>query len=69
MAYKVNITKVCDSPHCQHRASYRVHNRRGSGTGDRGEFCKVHADQRVRDLKREEEKADVVEPQRRARFP
>ena len=64
MAYKVSILNACDSPNCQSRANFRVHNRRGSGTGDKGEYCKPHADKRVRDLNREEEAADAASEKR-----
>lgn len=51
MAYKKGINSECNESTCGSDASYRVFNDKNASAG---EFCKRHADKRVRDLKRTE---------------
>lgn len=50
MAYKKHFLTTCAD--CTHGAAYRVYNALNSAVG---EYCKTHADKRVRELKRTEE--------------
>ena len=57
MAYKKAINSECNASLCGSDASYRVFNNKNSVAG---EFCKRHADKRVRELKRAEEAVEAA---------
>ena len=52
MAHKSHILNDCDAVGCWRGAAYRVFNNKNSAVG---EYCKTHADKRVRELRRTEE--------------
>lgn len=54
MAHKTHFLHDCDTVGCWRGAAYRVFNNKNSAVG---EYCKTHADKRVRELKRTEEAA------------
>ncbi|KKK57249.1 hypothetical protein LCGC14_3056400 [marine sediment metagenome] len=56
MAYKTHMFTDCEAG-CGHGAAYRVFNNKNSAVG---EYCKRHADKRVRELKRAEEAVEAA---------
>jgi hypothetical protein len=57
MAYKLPLTPECSFDVCRRAASYVVFDDKKSTVG---EFCKTHADKRVRELNRTEEAVEAA---------